>query len=173
MLERGFRVLSLPMALDQARVAIIKAEYTQLCHVLGLREVPLDIYHPQGVDDDGDATTSLGLDARVTDAAYSGVRKLLLLPLCPNDLPEELPDFPPATWEKPYWQAWRIDLWHEVVHQVSDEVLNALKPNEPGYTRADGSMSQPGHGEGFKKALEYVAAKVGTDRRTLELLLDQ
>ena len=153
-------------------VAIIEAEYTRLCHVFGLREVPLDIYEADP-DSEVEERTPFGTDRRNTDPAYSGTKKLLVLPILAADQPTTLPPFPPETWTKLDWKSWQLELWHEVIHQISDEVFGAWDPNEPGYTRDNGTPSLTGHGVGFRRALDYAAAKLGTTRRQLEQVLDE
>jgi hypothetical protein len=53
------------------------------------------------------------------------------------------------------WPAWRIELWHEVVHQVEDQILDEWSPG-------------PKHGESWTDAIEYVADAFSVNPETIE-----
>jgi hypothetical protein len=155
--------------------ATIAQEYERLCRALNLVPLWLDVY----LVDESPSTAELplrdsGVDPRNTDARYSGSRRVLVMPIGSGDI-ENVTDLdPPSTWAKlsPDWPAWRIDLWHEVVHQYSHVVLGRWDPKESGLRRLDDSFSTTGHGLGWRAAIEQVASHFGVDADTLDTLLD-
>lgn len=154
---------------------VIRAEYARLCNCLGLLPIPLDVY-VSDPDAGQDVKTPLGSPLVNAEPCYSGTKRLMVLPLCDgNDWPAQMPAFPPTDWSKHAsdWPIWRIELWHEVVHQVSNDVLRAWDPKEPGRKRPDGSTSQQGHGVGWFKGVCYVAARIGAQPEELDALLDR
>jgi hypothetical protein len=159
---------------NDARMTVAQ-EYEQLCGALGLMPLWLDVY----LVDESPSTAELpirdsGIDPRNTDACYSGSRRVLVMPICSGDIEIVTAPAPPRTWTKwsPDWPAWRIDLWHEVVHQYSHVVLGRWDPKELGLRRSDDSLSTTGHGLGWRAAIEQVASHFGIDADTLDTLLD-
>ena len=154
--------------------AAIRAEYQRLCGVFGLSPIALDVYV---CDDSSTATTSLGFPVANCDPLYSGTKNQMALPLtsAEDQWPAEVPSFPPATLAKfsDEWPAWRIELWHEVVHQVSNDICNAWDPKEPPRTRNNGSRSATGHGAGWFIGIQHAAAKLSVSADALDELLDQ
>jgi hypothetical protein len=151
---------------------LIRSEYAALCRLLSLSAVTLDIYD---FVEGSTATTIAGSQIGDPNARYSAQRKLLALPICEaDDLPSEETAFPPTEWHKAstQWPAWRIELWHEVVHQQSDE-LGLFNPKEPGRTRADGSTSDMGHGRRWWSAVQKVAQRCGALPDDLDTLVDR
>jgi hypothetical protein len=153
--------------------SVIRAEYQRLCNAMGLVPVPLDIY----VSDDQappESKTPLGSFLRNATPGYSGTKRIMVLPLCTgDDQPEELPSFPPPLWSKHGWPAWRFELWHEVVHQVSNDLMGSWDPKEPGRIRRDRSTSDQGHGIGWFRGICRLAAVFGADPEEIDLLLDR
>lgn len=154
--------------------AVIRAEHERLCELFGLRPVPLDVYV---CDDSSTETTSLGFPVASCDPLYSGTKNLMGLPLtsAEDQWPRTVPSFPPATLAKfsDEWPAWRIELWHEVVHQVSNDICNAWDPKEPPRRRTNGSLSTTGHGRGWFAGIQHAALKLSVDADALDELLDQ
>jgi hypothetical protein len=155
---------------------IVRAEYQRLCNCLGLIPVPLDVY----VCDDStqpSTTTPLGFHVANCDPLYSGTKRLMAVPLtdAEDSWPVTLPSFPPLALLKQSdeWPAWRIELWHEVVHQVSNDVLAAWDPREAPRLRPNTTPSQSGHGQGWFSGVEHVAKKLGVDAEALDAVLDQ
>ena len=103
---------------------IIRAEHERLCNVAGLVPVPLDVYV---CDAEAPPTekTALGLPIANSDPCYSGSVRLMALPLCEgNEWPTTISGFPPRGLDKhsDEWPVWRIEIWHEVVHQVTNDI---------------------------------------------------
>lgn len=160
--------------LTPQNTAYIAAEYTVLCAALGITPVTLDVFE---VDDDPTSTSLSQHGNRLSDgnARYSASKKVLVLPLCDGDPKPTGPvSFPPSGLSKwsAEWPSWRIDLWHEVVHQVADH-LGVHNPHEPGRPRADGSKSDEGHGAGFWQAMQSVAGAFFYLPADLDSLLDR
>jgi hypothetical protein len=154
---------------------IIRAEYQRLCNYLGLTPTPLEVYVCD-VNASASDTTPLGISVSNCAALYSGTKRLMALPLAEaDDWPTILPDFPPPDLNKhsENWPTWRIELWHEVVHQVSNDLLTAWDPNESPRCRPNQTRSQPGHGLGWFDGVKLVARKLGVEAEELDALLDQ
>lgn len=153
---------------------VVRAEYQRLCNYLGLVPVPLDVYVCNAEDSSG-STTSLGIHIANCDPLYSGTKRLMALPFtdASDQWPVALPAFPPHSWLKHEWPVWRIELWHEVVHQVSNDLLAGWNPTEAPRQRPNGTRSQTGHGLGWFKGVQHFAAKLGVDSEALDALLDQ
>jgi hypothetical protein len=155
---------------------VIRAEYARLCDALSLVPVRLDIYLlPDDQKDAPEAKTSLGLPLQ-WDPCYSGIQRLICFPLCGNDnWPSQLPPFPPTKWkEVPYddeWLKWRTDLWHEVIHQVSNDFFNANHPEESGRISRGGTTSLPGHGNDWFMGVCYVTNKFAVEPEDIHDLL--
>lgn len=152
----------------------IRREYEKLCVLVGMDAVPLDLY-TYSPETPG-RTTEHGTSFANGDPAYSGTLRLIVLPV-DRDPERQLDDtgFPPTDFHKNgnCWPSWRIELWHEVVHQVSDTVFGKWNPKEPGRVRPDGTLSERGHGEGWYVGLEYLATKVEVEPEVLESLLNR
>jgi len=154
--------------------AYLTGEYTSLCAALGLSPVTFDLFE---VDDDPTSTALSQHGNRLSDgnARYSASKKVLVLPVCEGDPKPPAPvPFPPtgvSKWSSE-WPSWRIDLWHETVHQMADH-LGVHDPSEKGRKRPDGSMSDKGHGAGFWQAMQAVAAVFGYPADELDALLDR
>ena len=57
--------------------------------------------------------------------------------------------FPPVSWDKmnPGWPRWRLDLWHEVLHQVEHDIFDSWEGGEE-------------HGESYMRAIQYAVTKL-------------
>jgi hypothetical protein len=152
--------------------AVIRAEYQRLCEAFGLSPVALDVYV---CDDSSREKTALGLPVSNCDPLYSGTRGLMALPLSSTEdqWPTTLPPLPPTTLAKHEWPVWRIELWHEVIHQVSNDIQKAWDPKEPPRTRTNGSRSTTGHGAGWFFGIQHAAVLLSVDADALDELLDQ
>jgi hypothetical protein len=152
-------------------VDLVQGDYVRLIGVLGMEPVPLDIYEPViGKTND---ITSYGTNRQNATPGYDGRKKLIVLPYCGDDLPtfeREVP-FPPAKLQQHLWPIWRIDLWHEGIHQLSD-VLDRWDPHEPPRRKANGRLSEVGHGVGWFEAMKAAASKFSWDADELDSLLD-
>jgi hypothetical protein len=135
----------------------IREEYGKLCNLLGMQEVTLDIYMCDEEAPPSQKTPS-GTALRNSHPGYSGDRKLIALPQV-DDLRVDQPEFPPVDWRKSNWPVWRIELWHEVIHQLSDQI-GVLDRSEPGRVRDDGSRSTMGHGEGWWAAIQKAVERL-------------
>lgn len=153
---------------------VIRTEYQRLRVLFGLTPVMLDVYV---CDTTSSETTSLGSPVANCDPLYSGTRSQIVQPLtsAEDQWPSVLPLFPPTTFTKlsDVWPAWRIELWHEVVHQVSHDICGAWDPKEPPRTRANGSRSASGHGAGWFRGIQHAALKLSVGADDLDALLDQ
>ena|SRR6185437_5871704 len=159
-----------------AAEATIMAEYDRLCGALGIGKVALDVYLANDAADPVGGRSAAGVDLRHTDPCYSGHRRVLVIPLLLGDLEHvKTLQFPPIAWDKmsAEWPPWRIELWHEVIHQYSDLVLGMWDSKEPGRRREDRSLSTTGHGAGWKAAIDEVASKLGVRAEALDSLLDR
>jgi hypothetical protein len=148
----------------------ISAEYGRICKLLRLREVTIDIYQYEE-DAPPSQKTPSGTSRCNSQSGYRTDRKVIALPQT-DDGPIELPEFPPGDWHKLSWPIWRIELWHEVIHQLSDH-LGVLDRKEPGRVRDDGSRSTEGHGKGWWMAIQYAAECLAVSPDTLDHLLDR
>ena len=154
---------------------IIRAEYERLCNVAGLVPVPLDVYV---CDAEAPPTekTALGFPIANSDPCYSGSVRLMALPLCEgNEWPTTIPGFPPRGLDKhsDEWPVWRIEIWHEVVHQVTNDICCKWNPKETGRRRPNETMSTSGHGPDWFAGVTHLAGKLGVDPEALDALLDQ
>lgn len=135
-------------------LAKAKADYEHLCRALELHPVPLDIYCPSKKSDE---KTLLGTQIKNFTPGFNP--KAIILPIVPgtiNHTKEQAFPFPPSTWDsiRPEWPRWRLDLWHETLHQIENDVLNSW----------DGSNEK--HGESYMRAIDYAVSKI----RTLKLI---
>lgn len=165
---------------------LINQEYERLCKHLGLTPVTIDIYDCD-TQAPPSQVTEYGSPIRVSAARYSSKWKhtprnsilikikdyfrryldngnssfgILALPIDGNDpLPSSLPAFPPPSWARqhPCWEPWRKELWHEVVHQMSDR-LGVCSTTEPDRIRVMGDPNPQGHGAGWWLAIVIIAA---------------
>lgn len=160
-------------AFDAAESAI-RAEYRRLCEAFGLSPVPLEIYV---CDDESTETTPHGFPVANCDPLYSGTQKLMAVPLtsAEDQWPTVAPSFPPTEFAKHSadWPVWRIELWHEVIHQVSNDITNTWDPKEPPRTRPNGTRSSTGHGAGWFAGIQHAAATFSVAAAHLDELLDQ
>lgn len=152
--------------------APIDAEYAFLCDRLGLMPVPLDVFYPDPTAP-MKQLTPLGSEVKIADARYGGTPRILVLPIGDGDeAPTLMP--PPTTWDRfdPQWPTWRLELWHEVIHQHSDQIGHAWDPKEPAIIRPDGRRTYQGHGAGWWAALTAVATAFTVDPTMLSTLVD-
>jgi hypothetical protein len=146
------------LTLEKAR-ELIRSEYSNLCKALSLQQVDTDIYI---VQPNSKQTTQFGTSLMNDTPQYGP--GLLILPLMRADLeacPEQSPAFPPTVWNKHHlyeWPVWRIELWHEVCHQVEDQVFHKLN-------------SQNKHGETWRKAKSFLAKSFGVESEDLARIL--
>ncbi len=129
----------------------IEDDYSSVCSTLKLKPDLLDIYEYKI---DSDNMTQHDTALRDTFAAYYPSK--LTLPIADDgNASDNIPIFPPTDWRRLnsyQWPPWRIDLWHEIVHQVEDQILNE-------------------HGESWAEAISYVAEKFSVDQKTIEGLM--
>lgn len=116
------------ITIDQLRL-LIKIDYFKLCSHVKLESIDLDVHL---YDSNSDTKSDYGLDVNVPWPAYSP--EVIALPVAAGDIEvyaNQGPPFPPGEWNKlnsQNWPVWRIELWHEVVHQIEDQVLGIWKP---------------------------------------------
>jgi hypothetical protein len=146
------------IAFEQLR-DVIRADYADLLHTLGLADVPLDIYV---VDDDSRERTEHGTERRNGTPGYNG--RVVVLPVERGDL-EVLGvlnrPYPPTNFERLRWHAWRVDLWHEITHQLQHQKLRMFDLNDGG----------EGHAVGWTEAIEVMALAHGVDSAVFERLV--
>jgi len=165
---------NMPSTVTNEARAAIDAEYAFLCARLGLTPVPLDVFI---CNDEAHESEETALGSCIGDcrARYGRTPRLLALPLCDGDL-EPMSVLPPERWVKHddvEWPTWRLELWHEVIHQHSDQVANAWDPNEPAIRRPDGKLTSEGHGTGWWDAVVAVAREFGVDSVSLSEIVDR
>jgi hypothetical protein len=124
--------------------AYIQEEYRNLCNILSLTQVSLDVYIAK---EGSTEITEFGTCIGNYTPAYSPQK--LIMPLVDyfNMDQATTPTFPPEVWDRnhPYeWPIWRIELWHEVCHQVEDQIFNEW----------DAKIEQ---GEAWEKSMKYIA----------------
>jgi len=138
---------------------LIQNEYYHLCKKLDLNPLPLDIYI---VNLKSTENTQLGTSYNNATPLYT--RKLLVLPVFRGDLEvlyDQTHTFPPMTWDKIHpveWPIWRIELWHEICHQVEDQLIGEWK-------------SGNSHGKSWQKAIEKMEKSFNIGSKELENLL--
>ena len=141
---------------------LIDIEYEHLVRRLHLVAIARDVYK---VDDEGTGRKTLsGTDVR--NATPGCKPRLVVLPQEPGDLREWSPTqpvFPPTNWDRytDEWPMWRIELWHEVVHQYQDQILGLL----------DAEDATKGHTKGWPQAIAAVAGFFGIDAPQLRGVL--
>jgi len=125
---------------------LVRDEYNWLCERLGLRAVPLEFTH----------APESGFPM------YGGTPRRIVVTFSDHDLSVVFngtvtPEEGPPAWEertiegKRFWDPWRSDLWHEVVHQVQDMNGFGWNPND----------SRNGHARGWQPAVEWMAGSLG------------
>jgi hypothetical protein len=160
--------------LTTTTLEVLKTEYARLCDALNLHPVDLDAYRVRE-DAPVGTLTDYGINVANATPGYSASRKLLVLPFYEgDDLPEYPPSFPPKQWNKLAleWPTWRIELWHETIHQLSD-ALGTFDLQEPGRRRSNGTLSNIGHGLGWLAAIEHAARRFDITPDALDAILDQ
>lgn len=150
----------------------IRTEYEWLCRTLGLSPVTLDVYEfaPASTD-----VTIPGTPLAESNPGFSPGLARIWLPTTAADVLPKVPPAAPKTWLKqaPEWAPWRIELWHEVLHQLSAN-LGVYDAGEPGRQRTDGSWSTKGHGIGWWTSVQAAASKLGcVTPDELDSLLDR
>lgn len=127
----------------------ITEDYRRLCNKLMLERAPLDIYITEA---ESSEVTSFGFPVNYPYAGYD--QKVIHLPL--DEIAIEhtghtLDLFPaiPKHWDmrSSEWPEWRVNLWHEAIHQYEDRVLGAWTSGNE-------------HGASWRRAVEDVAAKL-------------
>ena len=133
------------MIFEEPAFETIATEYGRLCQILGLKPVVLDVFRI--IDGSSEATPAGSMTRGRADAAYG--KGFVVIPV--DGLPIEVKAFPPRDWRRfgDEWPSWRVDVWHEVVHQVQEQQLGALD-------RGDGTK---GHSRGWSEAVAAVASK--------------
>jgi hypothetical protein len=138
-------------------IADVQKDYDELCARLGIDGIPLDIY-PFVLG--GEEQSLLGTSTGNGTALYDGTK--IVLPIFDNSLDEHTgsPDFPPAKWDPltSVWPVWRIELWHEVCHQVEDKLLGCWQPRVEG-------------GPCWDQAVEYIAGRFDVEPHRLQDIL--
>jgi hypothetical protein len=148
---------------------IVSADYDKWVRALGLRPVPLDVY---GYYKTSDAKTQHGTSVTNSIPGYDGCK--IVLPLAPDVTRQDgivEPDFPPTSWDgkPPAWPTWRVDLLHEVVHQVEDQVLGLWSGKENLLTYSQAIDNAAAHLSRIKAVtpVELQLLTVGFKERTL------
>lgn len=130
---------------------LVRDEYAWLCAKLGLAPVPVRFEH----DDD------LGTAPR-----YGGTPREIVIPVSSHDRSvisgahvTQAGD--PPEWDPHgrdggyhYWAEWRTTIWHEVGHQVDDQVLKTWDPKDP-------------HGASWTNSMTWMAGKLGAPSATI------
>lgn len=164
----------MPSTVTAGARAAIDTEYQYLCARLQLTPIPLDVFI---CNDEAPESEETALGSCIGDcrARYGRTPRLLALPLCEGDL-EPTSVAPPLRWLKyddVEWPTWRLELWHEVIHQHSDQIANAWNPKEPAIKRPDGKLTSEGHGAGWWDAVVAVAGEFGVDPIQLSAIVDE
>ena len=126
---------------------IVTDDYEKLVATFGLSSVLLDVYSYSEL---ANARTPLGTAFTNCTPLYDLYK--IVLPLHPSTIREEgiadMP-FPPTCWDmfSPTWPKWRMDLWHEVLHQVEDQIYDTWEGGEI-------------HGPSYMRVIVYAAAKL-------------
>lgn len=113
--------------LDQEESAlmatIVRTDYLRWAAALNLSPVPVDVF---GWVQEAEGRTELGSPRSNATPLYDTQK--IVIPLIPSQTREDgmiQPEFPPSAWDgkPPVWPRWRLDLLHEVVHQVENDRL--------------------------------------------------
>ncbi len=148
---------------------LLTEEYLKLCAHLGLSPFTLDI-HP--FDCDYSNWEPLIMNSfRNGDPNFSSKHKIIGLPVYGDhnisDYPSSPFPFPPRNWDRNSffneWPIWRMELWHETIHQVSDH-LKVYDPDERG-------PRGKGHGNGWATAVKHVANSFGINCEVFESVI--
>jgi len=135
----------------------VEKEYELLCKKLELAPIKLDIYR---YNTNSNETTSLGTS--ILNATPLFTPDLIVLPQDQEtDLSNHTLNFPPANWCKfneLEWPQWRIELWHEVVHQVEYQIIEEW-------------IAGVEQKDAWEKAIAYVADKFSVSSRDLSAIL--
>jgi hypothetical protein len=141
---------------------LVRQDYEQLCQAAGLTPVPLEIVQiVEGTEQINTHRDRLhyphaGYDQHVIHLPFHEV-ELDMFPDTPA------PFTPPQNhWDPLFgqtWPKWRIDLWHEAIHQYVDQALHQWTPGN----RHDG----PWH-----PATEQVAARLNVTPATLRRITE-
>lgn len=112
---------------------LVQGDYQQLCRAVpGVTPVPLDVYE---IIHGSQELTPHGMPRHYPYAGYD--QRVIHLPFHALEL-DLFPDTPPPFLPQPQqwgmgfnqiWPKWRCDLWHEVIHQYVDQVLNQWTPD--------------------------------------------
>ena len=126
---------------------IVNDDYEKLVAAFGLTPVPLDVY---SYSESPDAKTRLGTPVANCTPLYDLYK--IVLPLHPSTVRDEgIADmqYPLSCWDmfSPAWPKWRMDLWHEVLHQVEDQIYDTWEGGEI-------------HGPSYMRAIVYAAARL-------------
>lgn len=151
---------------------VIDKEYDRLCVRLRLSHLPLDAYI-YDVEAPPDVKTSQGTEVRNEMAGFSERGAIIILPMDDRDALARETTFPPPTLDRhdAEWPLWRIELWHEVIHQLSSQ-LGVYDHEEPGHRMATGQFwTARGHGDGWLRAIEHAAREFEVAPIQLEELL--
>jgi hypothetical protein len=139
---------------------LVRHEYVWLCKQLGLVPVPLEFTHM----------------AESGFPMYGGTPRRIAITSSDLDLSVVFnatvtPEGGPPAWEertikgKHFWDPWRSDLWHEVMHQVQDQNGFGWDPND----------GRNGHAHGWQSAVEWAAGRLGCSepKAIYDLLVSQ
>lgn len=143
------KTLNMPITITKLE-ELVQADYEELCLRVGLPPAPLDIY--EIIENCADLTKH-GMRKSYPYAGYD--QKVIHLPFYDVEIdmfgdmrPPFLP--PERQWDMRFnhiWPKWRIDLWHEVIHQYEHQVLHQWR---------GGNV----HGESWHLATNEIAAKL-------------
>jgi hypothetical protein len=137
---------------------IIEKDYRKLCRQVGLAErVPLDPYIivPNSSD-----KSEYGADLSYPYPGYD--QKAIHLPFHwveALDFQPVEPSFPPTHWHLLHaeWPSWRVNLWHETIHQYDDQVLHTWNPTDA-------------HGASWSNATRIFATKFNKATEDIEAI---
>src|SRR6266571_2720646 len=123
------------------------SDYKHLCQLLGLSPVPIDVFLPSK---ESTNRTPLGTPMNNFTPLYDSEK--VVLPVVAGASGQMVSDnlaFPPVSWDKmnPGWPRWRLDLWHEVLHQVEHDIFDSWEGGEE-------------HGESYMRAIQYAVTKL-------------
>jgi hypothetical protein len=135
---------------------LVHAEYEWLRGQFDLAELTLEFQHTH----------------RSGDPAYGGTPRRIVFPFSDHDLSvvychTTMPTQGPPTWEEQsregrvFWDKWRTDFWHEVIHQIQDS-------KGFGWNPLDGNR---GHKTGWQEAVVWAAERLGAPPERLYALL--